>query len=135
MVKILIKYNNYLATYWIMTIFLIGSFLVIPGCEKVIYVDVPIDNSNTDPKVTVSIYNSKVEYENGEPYVTIRGKVKNYGPGSISNIKVIAHTNLNDSKIAAVTPGNLQEEKIGDWGVTGLNGTYVSQKAVLFDTP
>lgn len=102
------------------------------GCEKVVYVEVPTD-PQTGPRVTVSIYRTSVHYLNGEPYVSVNGKVKNYGPEKITNVKINAVSNYGTFTISRANPSSLEGGIIGDWGVTGLRGTYISEKYATYD--
>ena len=103
------------------------------SCEKVVYIELPADESE-GPYVTVSVYHYQVTYSDGDPYVSADGKVKNHGPGSIWSVRVLAQSNYGTSRIAPVNPSRLDVGEIGDWGVTGLQGTYVSDKVAMFDS-
>ena len=103
------------------------------GCEKVVYIELPADESE-GPYVTVSVYHFQVTYSDGDPYVSADGKVKNHGPGSIWSVRVLAQSNYGSSRISGVNPSRREVGEIGDWGVTGLQGTYVSDKVAMFDS-
>ncbi len=112
---------------WITTLV---SYLFIIGCEKIVFVEVPIDNL---PYVTSSIVSSSTKYQNGIPFVTAGGKIKNHGPGTIKNVRILVATNYGSSKMSFCSPSQLEEGGIGSWSVTRIEGTFIKNRSVLFN--
>jgi len=99
------------------------------GCEDL--KEPPPAEEVVPRRVTVSIYQFGVQYINELPYVWAKGKVKNYGPGSIYNIEVHLQTNYGTPRIAYSVPWALAEGEIADWEISPTYGTYIkSRKAV-----
>ena len=72
--------------------------LICSGCEDIVDAITGYEEAQAEEEVelsivTVSVYYTGVHYNNGEPYVTARGKVKNHGPNPIWSIRVLATTN------------------------------------------
>ena len=111
--------------------------LICSGCEDIVdaisgYEEAQAEEEIELSVVTVSVYYTGVHYNNGEPYVTARGKVKNHGPNPIWSIRVLATTNWGIQRIDYSDPLDLEVGEIGNWEVGPLLGTYIKSKEAMY---
>lgn len=115
---------------------LLLCFLILGCVEKVIYIEIPIDDISDDiitPYVTSSIVNSSTQYQNEIPYVSANGRITNYGPGIINNVRLLVTTNHGYSRITYCSPSTLNEEQSGNWSVSSIEGTYIKNRTIMFE--
>jgi len=118
---------------------LLATFVILicSGCEDIVDAITGYEEAQAEEEielsvVTVSVYYSSMQYNNGEPYVTARGKVKNHGPNPIWSIRVSATTNWGVQRIDYSDPLDLGVGEIGDWEVGPLLGTYIKHKEAMY---
>ena len=115
-------------------LFFSALFLTLACEEKVTYIEVPVEVEVEveNPYVSVSVASSSTTYLDGIPYIRASGRVKNHGPGNVTRVRIMLTSNHGYSRTVTSNPSNLSEGQGGSWAVSGLAGTYIRYKDVLF---
>lgn len=111
-------------------------WLLLCGCEpQIVYIE-KVDTLAVEietPRLTSSVVSLAVSHVNGIPYISATGRVKNYGPGRVTNVRIIVETDLGSIGLSMVSPSALSEGSSGTWSVSGLRGSRIKSKAVLYN--
>jgi len=113
--------------------------LLVAGCtEKIIYIEIPVEEpieepvEIVEPLVRVNVIRSSVTHLTGVPFISADGRVINSGPGSVTSVRVMLTSNHGYLRLVSSRPSGLREGEQGTWELSGLQGTYIKHKNVLF---
>ena len=117
-----------------MRILLLVLFLLACQPEKIVYIEVPVEVPVEEerPVVRANVTRTSNSTNNGTQYITAYGKVVNQGPGRVYSVRVVLTSDVGYARTVTPTPSILEENEWGDWEVSGLQGSYIKYKDVLF---